>query len=89
MHICNDFACLQHNVHAGIYTKLLCMCAHLAFHICCQQYVPCSNVSVDETFLGEVMHGTSDLLTESQQLLWQLPAVRCNRPSKTQKCNTY
>ena len=62
-------------------------CAHLAFHICCQQYVPCSNVSVDETLLGEVMHGTSNLPTESQQLLWQLPAVRSNRPNNTQKCN--
>ena len=61
-------------------------CAHLAFHICCQQYVPGSKVSVNEALLGEVVHSISYLSTESQQLLWQLPAVRPNRPNKTQKC---
>ena len=62
------------------------MCAHLAFHICCQQYVPCSNVSVNETLLGEVVHSISYLLAESQQLLWQFPAVRSNRPNRDTKC---
>ena len=39
---------------------------HLALHICCQQYVPCSKVSVDETLLGEVLHSISYLPTELQ-----------------------
>ena len=46
--------------------------AYLALCVCCQQYVPCSKVSVDETLLGEVLHSISNLLTESQQLIRQV-----------------
>ena len=58
---------------------------HLGYVLFTQQYVPCSKVSVDETLLGEVVHSTSDLPTESQQLLWQLPGVRPNRPNRDTK----
>ena len=48
---------------------------HLALCVCCQQYVPCSKVSVDETFLREVLHSISNLLTKPQQLILQLPDI--------------
>ena len=43
--------------------------AYLALCVCCQQYVPCSKVSVDETLLGEVLHSIGNLLTEPEQLI--------------------
>ena len=42
--------------------------AYLTLAVPIQQYVPCSKVSVDETLLGEVVHSTSYLLAEPQQL---------------------
>ena len=62
-------------------------CTHLALHVrvSCQQYVPCSKVSVDETLLGEVVHSISYLPTEGQQLNLQLPNIK--RPNYT-KANT-
>ena len=52
--------------------------AYLALQICCQQHIPCSKVSVDETLLGEVLHSISNLPTESQQcrhyFRWIIPA---------------
>ena len=65
---CTGFIYYYENTIKGIPLQPM----YLALCVCCQQYVPCSKVSVDETLLGEVLHSISNLLTESQQLIRQV-----------------
>ena len=46
----------------------MCIHTYLTVVLLIQQYVPGSEVSVDETLLGEVVHSISYLLAEGQQL---------------------